>query len=497
MRESRRRNKIGRINKWVTLSAIFTSILIISAFAACAPSTDHATALVDEPKQVHLSWSTNDVYHTMTVMWFTQFKPNGSLVLYDTVSHESPQGYAFSQVGAAHQVSPDKDRHGNPIETKFDGWYHEAELTGLSPGTTYYFRVGGLGGYSAEWSLKTIGLREKVSFAVGGDSRRPWGDGWEIKYSPTSISNWPWARDAVTSCAASACPDFVIFCGDMVAEGNSQEQWNNWFDSLQEHLVTEDGRMIPIVAVIGNHDMGAHPDVESTYQWFKGVFANPGNELWYSLDFPDLHVTALSATGGCVGTWWAPALQEAKKQLNWLESDLAGGNAPWTVVVWHIPYYSGFVTGTGYPSEPFLKYWAPIVEDQAYGVDLVINGHVHNYMRSWPIRTMLIEDVPVDKPSTDLGYKATYELQTNSSDGVTYIVQGCWGAPTEPYLKGGDCDIRDFTAAAAARPSYTLVELTDDGIQVLTKDTRGNVLDDFTLPYTTTDFVVPEYEYVI
>ena len=435
------------------------------------------------PGQTHLSWSTNDVYHTMTAMWFTQSLA-GNRVLYDTVSRGSSDDYAFVCDGARHRVGD------------FAGWYHEAQLAGLEPGTTYYFRVGGPRGYSREWSFRTIGLDQKVMFAVAGDSRRPWGDGYEIKVSPTCISNWPHARDWVTSCVTEEDPDFVIFTGDMVGEGNDQVHWNNWFESMQDHLVTENGRMIPIVAVIGNHEMGGHPDVDSTYDWFKGVFANPGNELWYSLDFPGLHVTTLSATGGCVGTWWKYAVPEAQSQRDWLEADLAGSDAEWKVVVWHVPYYSGFVTGTGDTEEVFLRDWSPIVERPKYGVDLVMNGHVHNYMRSWPLRTW-IEEVPVDAEWTDVGYRARYELAGNSSEGVTYITQGCWGAPTDPYVKGGDCDIRDFMAAAAARPSYTLVELTDDGIHLLTKDTLGDVLDDATLPYTTADFVVPEYEYVI
>jgi hypothetical protein len=508
------------MNRKKYLSIVFTAILVISILGTTVTSTiveeeqsmgnsfmypalpqkevtpDCLLASKPTPEQVHLSWSTNDVYHTMTVMWFTQLKSD-SIVLYDTVSHESPEGYAFAQVGTTHQVAPEKDRHRDPIETEFDGWYHEAELTGLNPGTTYYFRVGGQGDCLKEWNFKTIGLDEKVSFAVAGDSRRPWGEGQEIKYSPISISNWPWARDWVTTCAASESPDFVIFSGDMVADGNNQEQWNNWFDSMQEHLVTGDDRMIPIVSVIGNHEMGAHPDVESTYDWFKGLFANPENELWYSLDFPDLHIAILSATGGCVGTWWEPALEEAKTQASWLESDLAGSNAPWKVVVWHVPYYNGFVTGTGYASEPFLKYWSTIVENPEYGVDLAINGHVHNYMRSWPMHTTSIEEVPVDKPWTDVGYKACYELLGDSSEGVTYVVQGCWGAPTDPYVRGGKCDIRDFIAAAAARPSYTMVELAADGMHLLTRDIQGNVLDEAILPYTTTEFPIPEYEYVI
>jgi hypothetical protein len=185
------------------------------------------------PEQVHLSWSTNDVYHSMTAMWFTS-SPAASLVLYDVVPQEDPRDYAFSCLGTAHQIR------------NFDGWYHEAELTGLEPGKTYYFRVGGPRGHSREWSFRTIGLDQQVRFAVGGDSRRPHPD--ELKFKPC-IPSWPDPRDRVFSCVAGESPDFVLFLGDMVLEGNNQEHWTNWFESIQDRLVTPDGRMIPLVAL--------------------------------------------------------------------------------------------------------------------------------------------------------------------------------------------------------------------------------------------------------
>lgn len=491
------KSKLTRRYAGISGIALLALIVVIAVGAAHVPSEvagGSATAEKFEPEQVHLSWSTNDVYHTMTVMWWTE-SPGRDRVVYDTASHELPKKYAYRADGIHFQIAPEVDRHGEPIETKFEGWYHETELTGLEPGTTYYFRVGGPGGYSQEWSFRTIGLDQNVKFVMGGDSRSPYA-AYEIKSAPTAISNWPIARDWVTTGAAGEDPDFIVFGGDMVNEGRKQGDWNDWFDSMQECLV-KDGRMIPIVAVIGNHEMGAYPDVESTYEWFKGVFANPGNELWFSLDFPNLHLTALSTTGGCTATWWEPALEEAVAQVEWLESDLAGSDAEWKVVAFHVPYYSGFVTGTGYASEPFLKYWAPILEDPAYGVDLVIGGHVHNYLRSWPMRTTSVEEVTVDLPWTEVGYLAHYELLRDSSAGVTYMVQGTWGAPTDPYVKGTECDIRDFMASASARPSYTVAELIGDGLHFVTKDISGEVLDEATLHYTTKKFPVPEYEYVI
>lgn len=494
MEESYRR-KLAK--KWHWIPVILLIIMVGTPLAmAVHDSTivgaDSASLLA--PSQIHLTWSTNDVYHTMTVSWWTSTW-GFSVVFYDTVPHGGViSEYAYRAVGVKQRVAD------------FRGWYHDVELTGLEPGATYYFVCGGILGWSEEHSFRTIGEGEEVSFVLGGDSRRPYAS-YEIKSSSTSISSWPDARDWVSITMAGEDPDFVVFIGDMVNSGNDQENWSNWLEMVQRCFVTTDGRMIPLVPVIGNHEMGEYPDVETSYEYFTGVFALPENELVpelselaYSLDFPDLHITVLCSSGACVGTWWDPRTEwEAEAQVEWLNSDLAGSDAEWKVVAFHIPYYSAFVTGTGYASELYLYHWAFIIEDPAYGVDLVATGHVHNYMRSWPVRTTDIVEVPVEAPGTDIGYLAVYDLVEQSSEGVTYIVQGCWGAPTDPYEKGTDCDIRDMMAEAAARPCYTLADLVDgDGLHAVTVDTNGNVLDDFTLPYTAPiAFPVPEYSFVV
>ncbi|HID63793.1 MAG TPA: hypothetical protein EYP49_13800, partial [Anaerolineae bacterium] len=338
-------------------------------------------------------------------------------------------------------------------------------------------------------SFRTIGLDENVKFIAGGDSRRPWAS-LEIKLHPYAISNWPDARNWVTTMAAEEEPAFVWFLGDMVNEGNNWEHWRDWLASMEENLVTPDGRMIPIVAVVGNHELGAWPDTESTPAWFQGIFANPGDELTFALNFPNLHLTTLRADGGCVGTWWEPAEEQAIAQKDWLQADLQTSDAEWKLAGFHVPYFNCFEQGTGYASEPFLVHWGEIFQN--YGADAVFGGHVHNFMRSWPISITEVITEPDGAYSDYLAY-AVYSMTTSSTDGVTYVVQGTWGAPTDPYMKGDDCDIRDFIAAADAIPSYTIVEVGEGTLKMTTKTISGDVLDEVTLPYTTTEFPTPEY----
>jgi len=445
-----------------------------------------SVVLDDPPKFIHLSWAVNDVYHTITIMWWTRYDVSGNTVVYDTVHRDSVSDYRYKATATVHRVCA--------YGKCFPGYWHEVTLKNLQPGTTYYFRVGGPGGWSRELKFRTLSPNQPVKIVFAGDSRRPWGDvapGEEIKYHPTTISNFPYSRIWVSKAVAKEDPDAVVFVGDMVEKGNDWSEWVQWFEDVTNNLITSDGRVIPIIAVIGNHEMGAWPNVESTYEWFKGLFANPSNELWFALDFPNVHLVALATTGGCVGTWWGPMVKEATEELSFLNSTLATTHARWKVVAFHVPYYDCYTSGTGYPSEVLLKYWAPIIEK--YHTDFVFNGHVHNYMRSWPIRTVKIEEVPVNKPWTKVGYKYVYELEHSSNEGTTYVVVGTWGAPTDPYVKGGACAIRPFMASAYARPMYVVVTFNSTNAVYVAKDTAGHILDKAVFPYVVQNFTTPDY----
>jgi Icc-related predicted phosphoesterase len=441
----------------------------------------------DIPSQVHLGWSTNDVYTTMTVMWWvpTQEEPK---VIYDLTSHDSPGDYAYSQEGTCYQIAPTEDVFGNPIETVFDGFYCRAELAGLNPGTTYYFRVGNGAGFTREWNFRTIG-RNEVKFVFGGDSRRPYGNGYEVKKDPASPMNWPYARDFLTQAAAAEDPDFIIFGGDLIGDGNVQTEWTNWLDAWEKYAVTDDGRMIPVVALPGNHEMSSYPNKEASYAWFEGQFAAMPP---YSLDFPNLHLVVLLATFKQTSSHgaWPLAEEEAESQLEWLKSDLrAAAHVSWKIVTFHVNYFGCFASGTGYPSEVYMKAWTDVFQE--YSVDLVVMGHTHNYTRSWPLIVTGFDET--DKPSV----KAKYELKNSSEDGVTYIVAGGWGAHPDILSASGYCKVQPYIAAAVGHPNYSVAEVTQDTLHIVTKDTAGKVFDDITFPFTTSDFPLPEYEQVI
>lgn len=442
--------------------------------------------------QVHLGWSQDDVYTTMTVVWHSQGSLPGRVEYwpYSSTGLTTPP---VSQTSTVYQIQPTQATNGSPMSTTgFSGFYHRAELTGLSPGHTNAFGVvDAAGDVTREWQLRTIGASQNVTFAFAGDSQRPYvtpdGPCGQLVSRPTAPANWPYMRDFLTTTAANSDPDFILGLGDFVSRGNDQDQWGHWFEAFEDRAVTSTGRMIPIVPVIGNHDLGGYPDIDSSYEWFLGLFAVPNpvpGKPWYSLSFPNLHLTVLSATARHVHGGMNDANAEAAAQNGWLRQDLRlAMSGVWRVVAFHYNYLGCFDACTGYPSDAYMKAWASTF--QRYGVDMVMMGHTHNYTRTWPV------SFSRGNPCGGAGFSP--QLMNASSDGITYIVHGGWGAVASSIISGTGCDLREWMAAAAGHPSMGFVQVSASGLSVQVKDTASTLLDSFQLPYTTAVFTVPGY----
>ena len=97
--------------------------------------------------------------------------------------------------------------------------------------------------------------------------------------------------------------------------------------------------------------------------------------------------------------------------------------------------------------------WGPIF-DQAH-VDLVLNGHDHDYERSKPMRAG--------------------SVQASPAEGTIYVVSG--GAGAELYENGTDF----FTQTSASLHSATTVRVRHELMEVQAFDETGAAVDSFTI----------------
>jgi len=302
---------------------------------------------------------------------------------------------------------------------------HKATVDGLKPGTAYVYRVGdGQGHYSAQGTFKTAeAAGDHTSFLYFADSQAGDLKGFQL-----------WGNTVKKALENTPDAEFMVHVGDMVDKGFNEQEWKWWFGEAQEAFLN-----MTLVAAIGNHEvMGTKENND-----FLAHFNQPGNGLdslqgsHFAFDYKNIHFVVLNSE------------YRYEEQQQWLEKDLAATTKPWKIAIFHRGPY-----GSIYDSADIRRLWAPVLEK--HGVDLVLNGHDHIYLRTYP---MLDNQIVSD------------------GQGTTYVVAGSTGPKFYSLTKRDWQRVTDDDATQM----YASVEVDGDQLKFVTKTVDGRVVDEFTL----------------
>lgn len=233
---------------------------------------------------------------------------------------------------------------------------HSLTLTGLTPGTKYFFEASSTDGFAQPGYFRTAPPSgDSFNFAVHGDLQGG--------LTPS------WARD-VTEEIIQNEPDFVIHVGDL-ADPVYSESWPTWEQFFT--TTTDELQRAVFMPVCGNHDDG--PSGNADYWKVFNLPQKPSGGSCYSFDVGNTHFVALNSVTNF----------EREGQTNWLAHDLQRAandtNIAWIISYFHHPPYSKGQR----PGEDDIKArWCPIFVQ--YEADVVFSGHSHNYQRTVPIR---------------------------------------------------------------------------------------------------------------
>jgi len=279
---------------------------------------------------------------------------------------------------------------------------HEITLTGLAPDTAYHYRVRSGDVRSADATLRTaVRPGTPFRFAVYGDSRSD-----------------PAAHHRVVEGMIAAKPRIVIHVGDVVGNGDNYDQWQTEFFGPAADLMRE----VPMYVAIGNHEHNTH--------WFYDLLSYPKPENYYSFDYGSAHFVIVDTN---------QPYDDQSAQYKWIEADLASAAAQksdWLFVAFHHPGYSEGWDSPGYDGEEDVRtYLMPLLEK--YGVDMVFNGHTHDYERG-------------------------------VFNGVYYIISGGGGAALDHFCRGFEHVVISryvyhFCAVDVDGPNLTLQAITPEG----------------------------------
>jgi acid phosphatase type 7 len=172
-----------------------------------------------------------------------------------------------------------------------------------------------------------------------------------VVYGDTRTDNDTHTR--IVADIVSTNPVAVFHTGDLVENGADPAEWVT-FNQITAEMRTN----AEFYPCLGNHE------VESPL-YFQN-FTLPGNERWYAVVRQGIHFIILDTNSD---------FSTGSEQNNWLRQELAKPGGKFTAVVFHHPPFSmGRFESINQQVQEVL---VPLFE--VNGVDVVFNGHEHNY----------------------------------------------------------------------------------------------------------------------
>ncbi len=171
-------------------------------------------------------------------------------------------------------------------------------------------------------------------------------------------------------------PLFVVNTGDLVSQGNSMEDWEQFF-RITDKLI----RNAPYFPVLGNHEQ----DSENYYDFFslpgneRYYFFSVGDALFIMLDMEGPNYSAPSfLVGESVDAFWNNISRKYfEEEREWLEKILSlNDDAGYIFVFFHPTFYS-IKASRVEDAELRRAFWGDIFE--RHDVTAVLNGHDHYY----------------------------------------------------------------------------------------------------------------------
>lgn len=383
---------------------------------------------------------------------------------------------------------------GVSMSTKYKYTSHKAIAEGLTPNTTYAYRVGTEGYWSEVAYFMTAPVNEpdaseEYTFIYMTDSHiqdQEYIDN-VLMASTAAVRNTPDAR-------------FCVFPGDFVetgGTGNAEWEWERWFEEAMRPVI----KQMPIVPTDGNHDDSNNQNYSNHFntdnQFKENAETKPQFDgITYSFMYGDVLFLVFSMQDYWKGS---PNMSDLTCPYltndvgNWFRNQVAAHpEAKLRVALVHKNIFSGSGHQEDDETPLFRATMLPIMKECE--IDLVMQGHDHCYEVMGPVnpdtRTPILDaitdrlEVPTSESAS--GYKGgTFTVD----DGTMYFIGATCGRKRYyPYTQAqmdGYYDLHKvenyfdlFTGmfCQPEAPSYSTFTVKDKSITInsYTADEEGN-----------------------
>ncbi|MGE5196073.1 MAG: metallophosphoesterase family protein [Anaerolineae bacterium] len=375
----------------------------------------------EPPQALYLSWR-RDPTTTISIYWHTSEKDRSSSLYYRQVGEGSD--WHFYKGGS------------KLVGEKRHLRVHYVELEHLKEGADYVFKLEEEGELYQFRTLPKV-LERPVKIVIAGDAYHE-----KDRFSQ------------ISRLIVKADPDFIVLGGDIAyatiraslfqRADQGQERWEAFFYEWTRQMVTPDGRLIPLIPIIGNHDVpGKRKDPKQEQILFYEWFTFPDPFIAYRiLDCGNYLSLVLLDSGHTYSV--------KKEQTEWLHRALRDhGSFPYQIAAYHIAAYPSVYPFEGKTAKKIRQNWVPLFEN--YGVQAAFEHHNHAFKRTQRIK------------------EGRIDLQ-----GVVYIGDGSWGvSPRKPRSSKNSW----YLAKTASANTFSVMTLLPDYGVIESFGAEGERLD--------------------
>jgi hypothetical protein len=240
----------------------------------------------------------------------------------------------------------------------------------------------------------------------------------------------------VTNLIAAHNPNLLIYVGDVYEKGSPTEFYN-WYGTSASYF----GRFRSITnPTVGNHEYSIG-NAPGYFDYWNNV------PNYYSYNAGGWHFISLNSNSAFV------PVQPTSAQYRWLEADLAANVGRCTIAYYHHPLFNLGPEGS---KTSMLDMWNLMAQ---HGVDIVLNGHDHDYQRWIPLNGSGVPD----------------------PGGITEFVVGASGHGTQSFIKT-DSRVAYSNDVNPTAFGALFLQLNTSGANFSYRSTNGTVLDSGVIP---------------
>ena len=378
---------MGRVFSFLLITILFLNTLLFSS------------------ECIYLTYP-GDPSHSMAIHWLETKALKNSKVTYKSLESDSWSS--------------------GPINSSEFGDYilMRSVLNNLEPDTDYEFY---LDEETLHHRFRTLPkcLDRPLRIAIGGDAYKELS-----RYKKTNLQ------------VAGLSPDFVILGGDIAYanKGNEVTRWRTFFLEWQKTMRTKEGRMIPLMAAVGNHEISSGLfKKKDKRNFFLDLFPYLEKGSYGTLDVAGKLSFFLLDTGHI-----SPINGE---QVTWLKDRLEKKEERYKIAVYHEGAYPSVYSYKGKGPTLIRNSWSPLFEE--YGVLAAFENHNHAFKRTYPIKGEKVDP-----------------------RGVTYIGAGCWSVSPRKTKKN-----LWYIDVAKTVSCFSMLTLSKEGVDIESINNKGVVFD--------------------